>query len=91
MDTVHKRVRVRGKVQGVYFRASAREEALSLRLTGLVRNEPDGSVCAEVQGTTEAVDAFIAWCGHGPERAVVLEVRVTDAPIEKFTGFLIER
>jgi acylphosphatase len=90
MDTIHKRVRVRGKVQGVYFRASARERALSLRLSGLVRNEPDGSVYAEVQGSREAVDAFVAWCRRGPERAVVVEVQAADAPLEKFDGFIIE-
>ena len=91
MDTIHKRVRVRGKVQGVYFRASARERALSLRLSGLVRNEPDGSVYAEVQGPPEAVEAFVAWCRRGPERAVVLEAQAVDAPLKKFDGFIVER
>lgn len=91
MKPVHKRVWIQGKVQGVYFRASARNQARALGLTGLVRNEPDGSVYAEVEGPAQAVEAFLSWCRRGPEHARVAGILVEDAPPEGFRDFNIER
>lgn len=91
MESVHKRIRIRGKVQGVYFRASARDHAITLNLKGLVRNDADGSVYVEVEGAPEAVDAFLLWCSRGPERATVRETLIEDAPPEEFTDFRIQR
>jgi acylphosphatase len=70
------RVRVRGRVQGVFFRAEARARAESLGLTGWVRNEPDGSVAAVFQGDPERVESMVDWCRRGPRGAVVDEVEV---------------
>jgi acylphosphatase len=67
-------LRIRGRVQGVAFRASAREEAQALGLTGWVRNEADGSVEALAEGPREALDGFHAWCRRGPPSARVTEV-----------------
>ncbi|MEK6711306.1 MAG: acylphosphatase [Nitrospinota bacterium] len=64
-----------GGVQGVWYRASAREEALALGLTGWVRNRPDGSVELLAEGPAGALEALIAWCGKGPPLARVDEVR----------------
>lgn len=72
-----------GKVQGVYFRWSTREEARRLGVTGWVRNRPDGSVEALFQGPTEAVQAMLAWCGHGPSNARVDNVQVQESTLEQ--------
>jgi acylphosphatase len=62
---------VRGLVQGVFFRASAREVALGMGLTGWVRNRGDGGVEALIQGPRAAVDAMVDWCLSGPPQARV--------------------
>ena len=62
---------VRGLVQGVYFRASAREVALGMGLTGWVRNRGDGGVEARVQGPPAAVAAMVDWFRSGPPHARV--------------------
>jgi len=71
-------IRVRGRVQGVGFRAFVEHQALKLGVGGWVRNRLDGTVEAMVQGTQEAVEAMIAVARQGPRAAVVTEVRVGD-------------
>lgn len=86
------RVRVRGRVQGVWFRASARDEALGLGLAGWVRNCPDGSVELLARGPREAVDRLVEWCRRGPPGARVDAVeRVDEAPAGRLVGFEIRR
>jgi acylphosphatase len=68
---VRARAVVRGRVQGVAFRVSARREAARLGLTGWVRNQADGSVALEAQGARETVEALLAWCRRGPPGARV--------------------
>lgn len=81
-------IRIYGKVQGVWFRASAKDEALRLRLTGKVWNEPDGSVGVLVQGDAESIQSFIDWCKQGPPLARVQEVQGAEVvTTEVFTGF----
>lgn len=75
---VRRRVRVRGLVQGVYYRASAEREAVARGVAGFARNERDGSVLLELEGEEDAVDAVIAWCRVGPSRARVTDVEITD-------------
>lgn len=82
---------IKGKVQGVFFRASAREVALQMGITGIVRNEPDGSVYIEAEGDEEQLKKYIAWCRKGPPRAFVEDVQVTEGPIVHFTSFTIDR
>lgn len=71
---------IRGRVQGVSYRASTAREGSRLGLTGWVRNRADGSVVAEAQGTPTQVDALIAWCHAGPPAAVVTSVEVIELP-----------
>lgn len=71
-----RRVRVTGRVQGVSFRASCRDEARSRGVTGWVRNRDDGSVEALFAGDPEAVEAMIAWCRSGPSGARVDDLDV---------------
>jgi len=63
---VSKRIQVLGKVQGVFYRATAKTKADDLKLVGWVRNEPDGSVVMEVQGDDVKVSQMIEWCKEGP-------------------------
>lgn len=67
---------VTGFVQGVFFRASARDEARRLGLTGEVRNLDTGEVAAVAEGPKEQVEAFISWCRRGPPQADVQDVKV---------------
>jgi len=77
-DVIARRVVVHGRVQGVFFRDSCRRQAERSRVTGWVRNEPDGSVGALFEGPPEAVEAMVAWCHEGPPRAGVVRVEVSE-------------
>jgi acylphosphatase len=76
---VTRHLRIRGLVQGVGYRDALRREALARGCTGWVRNRPDGSVEALVQGKAEAVEAVAAWARSGPPAARVVEVRIEPA------------
>jgi acylphosphatase len=79
MDEVVRRFLVIGKVQGVFFRQSARLEAKRLNLRGSARNLPDGSVEVLVQGSVPAVQAMHEWLKRGPVQARVDDVLESDA------------
>ncbi|SHI14279.1 acylphosphatase [Ferrimonas marina] len=70
--------RVSGRVQGVWFRASAQQTARKLGVTGYARNLSDGSVEILAQGGDRAVDALIDWANVGPEQATVEDVLVNE-------------
>lgn len=81
---------VRGKVQGVFYRASARERAVALKLTGHARNLLDGSVEVVAYGDAAAIDQLEVWLHEGPEHARVDEmyredIGAHDAPLEFLT------
>ncbi len=79
-----------GLVQGVIFRASTRDEARRLGLTGWARNAPDGTVIVEAQGEQAAVDALVAFCRRGPGHAKVDNVTVEDLePVADETEFAV--
>ena len=79
-------VRVTGRVQGVYFRASTAETARDLGLAGWVRNAGD-DVEAVFEGPRAVVERAIAWCHEGPRHAAVECVDVTWEEPEGLTGF----
>jgi acylphosphatase len=68
---IRARVRVRGRVQGVFFRVETRDRARSLGLAGWVRNCPDGAVEAVFEGEEERVRSMVDWCRRGPSGASV--------------------
>ena len=89
MQTLH--LQIFGRVQGVGFRESMRQEAERLGVTGWVCNRADGSVEAVVQGSSEAVNALLAWTKTGPPMAQVERVIIGEAQgqfkhFEKRTG-----
>jgi acylphosphatase len=67
----HVKIKVTGKVQGVYFRDTARQVAENLEIQGFARNEPDGSVYIEAEGSDSALNEFMEWCREGPREAEV--------------------
>ncbi len=75
-DLVRRRAVVSGRVQGVWYRDTARREAERLGLAGRAVNQADGTVLLEAEGGEAAVDAFLAWAAEGPPRATVDVVTV---------------
>ena len=89
MATVH--LMICGKVQGVFYRASAKEKATELALSGWIKNTKAGNVEATVSGSDDAVQQFVEWCRQGPPRAVVSHVSVTPKPDSGLAGFEVLR
>jgi acylphosphatase len=89
METVH--LLISGKVQGVFYRDSARKVAQKLTIKGWIKNRKDEKVEALVSGEKNELDDFINWCKSGPERAKVKEVVITKYPITIFDKFEIKR
>ena len=86
-ECVTRRLRIEGRVQGVWFRESMREEAAARGVTGWVRNRLDGSVEATIEGSPEAVRQMTEWARRGPARAEVHRVEEFEAPSGSFTTF----
>lgn len=80
---VCKKCLVAGRVQGVFYRASAQRRARELGITGYARNLPDGRVEVFACGTPEALETFIRWLWVGPAGAKVSAVEVRDARAEE--------
>lgn len=76
-----------GRVQGVFFRASTREQAQRLKLCGYAKNLADGSVEVLACGADEALDALEQWLAHGPPSARVQSVRRSGADEAAADGF----
>jgi len=83
MENIRVHVFVEGRVQGVFFRAETRQEALRNNLTGWVRNLYDGRVEAVFEGSREDVHRMVAWCRKGPPHAVVRNVEAAE---EDYSG-----
>jgi acylphosphatase len=81
MQRLH--LNIRGRVQGVFFRAHTQEEAKRLGIKGFVQNTPDGKVEAVAEGEKAVLEKFLEWCGHGPSMAMVDGV---DAEWSEATG-----
>lgn len=89
-ETVRAHIHVSGRVQGVYYRKNATRSALSLGLTGWVRNLPDRRVEAVAEGERDRVEDFLGWCREGPSMAIVRDVEVSwEAATGEFETFRI--
>ena len=85
--TQHLNIRVKGKVQGVYFRRDTQLQANKLGVLGMVVNQDDGSVYIEAEAEEAVLEAFVAWCGMGPELANVTQLLTTKGQLKGFTSF----
>jgi acylphosphatase len=82
-----RRLRITGKVQGVWFRDWTVSTATQMGVRGWVRNRRDGSVEALAIGEPDLLDAFVGRCRRGPERAQVAEIAVEPAEHEPLDAF----
>lgn len=88
-QTVRRRVVATGRVQGVFYRDSARREAVARGVGGWVRNRADGSVEAVFEGPPDAVEAMVSWARRGPQDAWVDATEVHDEPPEGLDRFTV--
>lgn len=84
---VRRRITVHGRVQGVFFRDSTREQAQRHDLAGWVRNCGDGTVEVVVEGEPESVEQLVAFCRDGPPQAHVDDVEVHEEQPEGLRSF----
>lgn len=85
----HLNILVRGRVQGVGFRYTVLKVAQSYGILGFVRNEPDGSVYMEVEGSDFNLEKFLEWCRSGPGLARVDEIVKHESGLRGFQEFRI--
>ena len=88
-ETVRRRVVVHGRVQGVFFRDSARSKAAELGVTGWISNRSDGAVEAVFEGAPDEVAAMVDWSRQGPRGADVDRVEESEEAPEGLTGFKV--
>jgi acylphosphatase len=89
MEVVRRRVKVHGRVQGVFFRDSTRERANAHGVNGWARNMPDGSVEAVLEGEPESVQRVVRFLQTGPPHADVERLEVSEEEPEGLRGFSI--
>ena len=85
--TQHLNITVKGKVQGVFFRASAKAVADQLGVKGIVKNQPGGEVYIEAEGDKMALELFLDFCREGPEDAVVSSVVSNEGELKNYRNF----
>lgn len=90
MDKQRVHIIVQGKVQGVFFRASTKDKAVELELSGFVRNMPNGTVEIVAEGSQKQLKKLVDWCHKGPDRSIVSEVHTDwQTYIAEFEAFNI--
>jgi acylphosphatase len=89
MQTI--KIKVEGRVQGVFFRQSTQEKASQLGIKGTVKNCDDDSVEIIATGTKEQLDKLVAWCWEGPPKADVINVTTQELSLQQFYNFSIIR
>jgi len=89
-DVIAREAVVHGLVQGVFFRATCKQEAERLGVSGWARNESDGTVRACFEGPPENVESMLAWCRRGPRHAVVERVEVVERTPRGEKGFSVD-
>ena len=87
----HYKIRITGRVQGVWYRGSAQKKARELGIVGTVKNEPDGSVYIEAEGEEAILGQLVNWCQKGPELASVKNVEIKEGEIQHYCNFVIIR
>ena len=87
----HYDIVVKGKVQGVSFRFSTQAKALKLDLVGFVKNNLNGDVYIEAEGTEDNINKLIHWCQSGPPLADVSEVNASESAMKNFKTFELKK
>lgn len=87
----HYNINIKGKVQGVFFRSSAQAIAQELGVVGNVRNMSNGDVLIEAEGLEPELDQLVEWCWKGPEKALVVELEVTEGSLQDYSSFVVTR
>ena len=87
----HLDIRVSGKVQGVFYRATAKAVADQLGVKGVVLNDPDGSVFIEAEGDDFSLEMFLEFCHKGSDKAVVEKLDVSESPMKDYRNFEVIR
>jgi acylphosphatase len=87
----HYNITIVGKVQGVFFRKHAVEQAANMGLKGFVRNEPNGDVYCEIEGEENVLKRFELWCWKGSPLAQVTTVIVSEGALQHFQTIEIRR
>lgn len=85
----HLNIIITGRVQGVFFRHFSEREAQKLKIFGLVKNLPDGSLYIEAEGEEKNLEKFVKWCKKGPKFAKVKQIKVNGSPNKNFHKFEI--
>jgi acylphosphatase len=85
----HLNIIIKGKVQGVFFRASTKAVADQLGVRGIIKNEPNGDVFIEAEAENATLDMFLDWCHEGPEEAHVTAVESNDGELKNYRNFEI--
>jgi acylphosphatase len=83
----HLDITVKGKVQGVFYRASTKAVADQLGIRGTVKNQPDGDVFIEAEGEPALLDMFLDWCKEGPEDAEVSALESHEGELKNYRNF----
>lgn len=83
----HINIKITGKVQGVFFRASTKAVADQMGVKGLVKNEKDGTVYIEAEADESTLALFVDWCNEGPDKAKVENVEVVDGEAKNYRNF----
>jgi acylphosphatase len=82
---------IKGRVQGVFYRATAKEIADKIGIKGWVKNTSDGDVEMSISGSDDALQEFIKWCWQGPKSAKVTDVIVTSPEQTNYNEFKVIR
>ena len=83
-------ITVKGRVQGVFYRASTKNKALELDVKGWVCNASDGSVLIEAEGSKDKIMDLFDWCKKGPPQAKVVDVKKKEVVVKNHDGFIIK-
>ncbi|MDB5125044.1 MAG: acyP [Mucilaginibacter sp.] len=87
----HLDIIVKGKVQGVFFRASTKAVADQLGVKGYIKNDPGGDVSIAAEGSQMVLDMFLEWCHEGPEDAKVTSVESHEGELKNYRNFDIAK
>jgi len=87
----HLDITVKGKVQGVFYRASTKAVADQLGVKGFIKNEPNGDVAIAAEGDNIALEMFLDWCHEGPQDAGVTAVESHEGELKNYRNFDIAK